>query len=199
MFGMDHPTLYKHAPFTSPNTIRILKLSPASTTSDPLHCALVQISLDTSPVHPFTALSYAWDAQIVSQPIQCDGGVLLITANCVAAMRALRKTDETVTLWIDSICIDQSNLAEKSMQVALMGQIYSLASSVMVWLGEWDHAMVEAVRSLKNLLPPQMHASYAGKSSPPPAGLSREEHAANLQREMHENVRNLVKGARCST
>lgn len=54
--------------------------------------------------------------------------------NCVAAMRALGKTDETVTLWIDSICIDQSNLAEKSMQVALMGQIYSLASSVMVGL-----------------------------------------------------------------
>lgn len=83
-------------------------------------------------------------------------------------MRALRKTDETVTLWIDSICIDQSNLAEKSMQVALMGQIYSLASSVMVWLGEWDHAMVEAVGSLKSLLPMEMHASYAGKSSPPP-------------------------------
>ncbi len=196
---MDHPTLYDHAPLTRPNTIRVLKLSPASTPSDPLHCTLVQICIETSPIHPYTALSYSWDAQIASQPIQCDGGALLITANCVAAMRALRKTDETVTLWIDSICIDQSNLAEKSMQVALMGQIYSLASSVIVWLGEWDTAMVEAVRCLKSLLPMDMHASYAGRPNPPPAGLSVEEHAANLKREMHENVRNLVKGKECST
>ncbi|KAF7502643.1 hypothetical protein GJ744_005397 [Endocarpon pusillum] len=49
-------------------------------------------------------------------------------------MRALRKTDEIVTLWIDSICIDQSNLAEKSMQVALMRQILRILSrDSMAW------------------------------------------------------------------
>ncbi|KAL6709814.1 hypothetical protein ACN47E_000599 [Coniothyrium glycines] len=38
-------------------------------------------------------------------------------------------------LWIDQLCIDQSNMTEKSWQVALMAAIFSSASSVDVWIG----------------------------------------------------------------
>lgn len=38
-------------------------------------------------------------------------------------------------LWIDAACIDQRNVVEKGMQVAMMGEIYSNASQVIVWLG----------------------------------------------------------------
>jgi hypothetical protein len=38
-------------------------------------------------------------------------------------------------LWIDAICINQSDLDERSKQVAIMGQIYSKASEVRAWLG----------------------------------------------------------------
>jgi hypothetical protein len=38
-------------------------------------------------------------------------------------------------LWIDAICIDQENNDEKAIQVALMGDIYSTASKVIIWLG----------------------------------------------------------------
>ncbi|KAI8937880.1 hypothetical protein NX059_005567 [Plenodomus lindquistii] len=41
-------------------------------------------------------------------------------------------------LWIDNIAIDQSNSEEKNHQVALMAQIYSQASQVLVYLGEDD-------------------------------------------------------------
>lgn len=37
-------------------------------------------------------------------------------------------------IWIDSICIDQSNIQEKTHQVGLMGEIYTRASLVTVWL-----------------------------------------------------------------
>lgn len=39
-------------------------------------------------------------------------------------------------LWIDAVCIDQSNRIEKALQIPLMGQIYSNAELVIVWLGE---------------------------------------------------------------
>ncbi len=38
--------------------------------------------------------------------------------------------------WIDAICIDQSSIAEKSMQVPLMSDIYTRAHTVFVWLGD---------------------------------------------------------------
>jgi hypothetical protein len=38
-------------------------------------------------------------------------------------------------LWIDAICIDQSNLKERNRQVAQMRDVYTNAESVIVWLG----------------------------------------------------------------
>lgn len=41
----------------------------------------------------------------------------------------------TQTFWIDAICINQSNPAERADQVRIMKQIYNEASCVMAWLG----------------------------------------------------------------
>ena len=45
-------------------------------------------------------------------------------------------TEWLCPIWIDAICINQSNNEEKSQQVAMMGEIYSGAAEVLVWLGE---------------------------------------------------------------
>lgn len=39
------------------------------------------------------------------------------------------------TLWIDSVCINQSCVEDRNRQVKLMGRIYSDASLVRIWLG----------------------------------------------------------------
>lgn len=39
-------------------------------------------------------------------------------------------------LWVDAICIDQSNVSERNHQVQLMKQIYSSAERVLVYIGE---------------------------------------------------------------
>lgn len=41
-------------------------------------------------------------------------------------------------LWIDSLCINQNDIAERNAQVALMATIYSTATSVVAWLGPDD-------------------------------------------------------------
>jgi hypothetical protein len=49
-----------------------------------------------------------------------------------------------VNLWIDSICINQSDLGEKSRQIPLMPRIYGAAMLVLVWLGEYSPRFNEA-------------------------------------------------------
>ena len=67
--------------------------------------------------------------------IECDGRELSITPNCEAALRRLRRGKQSRILWIDQICIDQETVDEKNYQVALMGDLYSIAEKVIVRLG----------------------------------------------------------------
>lgn len=46
-------------------------------------------------------------------------------------------------IWIDAICINQSDDAEKSVQVAMMADIYAGAKNVIVWLGEGTDSLEE--------------------------------------------------------
>jgi len=72
------------------------------------------------------------DRDVGSDP---DMVALGITASLDEALRHLRRPTESVILWIDQICIQQSSSAEKNAQVARMDRIYSLATGVLVWLG----------------------------------------------------------------
>lgn len=52
-------------------------------------------------------------------------------------MKELRlKPGKSRYLWIDAICINQDDIAEKNSQVAMMAEIYKKATRVNIWLGE---------------------------------------------------------------
>jgi hypothetical protein len=51
-------------------------------------------------------------------------------------------------LWTDALCINQADLAEKSQQVKLMGEIYKVAVEVVVWLGKEEVTDESAVALL---------------------------------------------------
>jgi len=55
-----------------------------------------------------------------------------------ALMKRIRHPSQAILLWIDAICINQSNVLERNAQVGLMGQIYRGAASVIIWVGEED-------------------------------------------------------------
>ncbi|KAF2832806.1 HET-domain-containing protein [Ophiobolus disseminans] len=136
--------------------IRVLDLEPKPwntfTNEAPLTGTLRVISLCSHESEPFTALSYVWgktsgdetdeiqlrsDAEVVRVPI---------TWNCRDALRALRKRWSILTIWVDAICVDQSNIAEKESQIPLMGDIYSQAAPVYIWLGPSDKYLSKAMR-----------------------------------------------------
>ena len=50
-----------------------------------------------------------------------------------------------IAIWIDAVCINQSDLEERSQQVTMMRQIYSKATTVLIWLGEDDHTTASAL------------------------------------------------------
>ena len=52
------------------------------------------------------------------------------------------------TLWIDAICINQSDDVEKSQQVQLMRGIYATADHVLIWTGEEDEHSPPAFAAL---------------------------------------------------
>lgn len=54
------------------------------------------------------------------------GERIQVTANLENALLRLRRnTKRQRHLWADAICIDQTNDAEKKMQLSLMGKIYA--------------------------------------------------------------------------
>jgi hypothetical protein len=86
------------------------------------------------------ALSYTWGSPDNPVDIFVKVGessfcTLSVTQNLAEALRYLRLEDKPRLLWIDAICVNQQDMDERSSQVELMADIYSLAKKVVVWLG----------------------------------------------------------------
>ncbi|KAG6354818.1 hypothetical protein INS49_003899 [Diaporthe citri] len=143
-------------PLTGVDEVRLLRLSAQRATDDQvLHGFLESTSLSIRP--EYTAVSYTWadaDGNRDLNEVMFLGSLWLplpITSNCAAALRRLRSGHHVQTLWVDSICINQSNQDEKSHQVGLMRDIFSRANSVTIFLGQVIWAAVDdhlAVRAL---------------------------------------------------
>ncbi|KAH8760644.1 heterokaryon incompatibility protein-domain-containing protein [Hyaloscypha finlandica] len=119
--------------------IRLLTILPGHH-DDEIMVSLHQTSLDARPTPSYEALSYVWGSPKDPETIFITGSNELwdiqVTRNLAVALRHLCYTDKPRVTWIDAVCIDQSNLDERSSQVQLMGDIYGLApSGVIVWLG----------------------------------------------------------------
>jgi hypothetical protein len=63
-----------------------------------------------------------------------------VTDSLFAALRQIRWRQKNRIVWIDQLCINQTDDDEKAHQIALMGTIYSQTIKDLLWLGEIDHA-----------------------------------------------------------
>jgi hypothetical protein len=125
-------------------------LQPHTDREAPIQVDLREIRLSKSqdPQQSYEALSYVWGAQFGDQEISCHGQTLLVTQNCLLALRYLRRKSEIRSLWIDAICIDQESDAEKIHQIPLMGDVYRRASRVIVWLGCGEGSASQFIKRL---------------------------------------------------
>jgi hypothetical protein len=178
MSDSSQPSTHDAQPFTyglvplhsASDEIRLIKLLPPEPTNppnvsreEPLKCRIYSASLQSPP--SFKALSYAWGTSNKPRQLNIQAysvGVhdsppftqLEITSSLDEALRYIRQPSETVTLWIDQICINQSNTSEKGDQVTVMDKIYGCASQTLIWLGmgtDDSHIFTKKMEEVGNL------------------------------------------------
>lgn len=129
--------------------IRVLDLDPVHSESPPISRALhgrLRVISELAG-HEYTALSYFWRQENPGTQerenrliIHCNDHLheARLGRNCWSALWHLCKIKRppTLTIWVDSICIDQKNLEEKNQQIPLMRGIYRSAQTTYFWLGE---------------------------------------------------------------
>ncbi|KAK0738107.1 heterokaryon incompatibility protein-domain-containing protein [Schizothecium vesticola] len=144
---------YRYAPLLPGRQIRVLLLYPDYNFTAPLRCSLLQLSLDqvSNGESSYEALSYVWGSENRSHKVLCDGHTLTVTRNCFLALKHLRLVSQARALWVDAICIDQSSISERNQQVRLMGDIYKLSLTVLIWLGEGDTKTDAILRRARKL------------------------------------------------
>jgi Heterokaryon incompatibility protein (HET) len=103
----------------------------------------------------YEALSYTWgDPGWDIETILLNDVRLPLAPNLFAALLHLRSEAVERFLWIDAICINQLDIAEKSTQIPRMKDIYQVALRAVMWLGpagqNSDMAM-ELVEDMANI------------------------------------------------
>lgn len=121
-------SVYRHQPLDVENhQIRLLKLRDLSEhTKD--YCL---DAFDFKKAPHYIALSYTWGDKRPTGFISINGKKFEIRINLLNFLSTYKTAKY---LWIDQICIDQSNDEERSHQVKFMGNIYSQCDFVLVWL-----------------------------------------------------------------
>ena len=126
---------YQYSPLTR-EEIRLLRLLPGRG-SDPIRCKIHVVPLESAPA--YEAMSYRWMSnELTHSVLVCGNGQgkhLVVTASAHAALTKLRSRWCQRELWIDGLCIDQTNKDEKESQVRLMGKVFARAWRVEAYLG----------------------------------------------------------------
>jgi hypothetical protein len=129
----DHSTWQ---PLGGAGRFRLVKLSPGSG-EEPLECSLLTCDIQGHEVS-YQALSYTWGDKALTETILCAGGPIKITRNLRSALCRIRSKSESLLIWNDALCIDQTSPDERAEQIPLMSRIYSEAGTVILDLGKGE-------------------------------------------------------------
>jgi hypothetical protein len=115
--------------------IRLLSLEE-SRNEDVLECTLTTVERSAAP--PYGAISYLWGEPEPTRRLTVNGLEVDVRYNCSYALRQISTHRLVDYYWIDALCINQSNIPEKSSQVQMMGSIFAGAQKVLASLGQYE-------------------------------------------------------------
>jgi hypothetical protein len=142
---------YHHSPLSQPDNIRLLRLLSREQNSQHLRGDVFEYNprKNARGTCLYEALSYVWGDEDRAQSIIIDNRCLKITPNLHLALLHLRDDGIPRIIWVDAVCVNQTDRKEKESQIPLMPEIFARASCVLVWLGpangESDQAL-DAIR-----------------------------------------------------
>jgi hypothetical protein len=155
-----------------PGQIRLVTIHPRQ---DDLMCSLTVVDMpkagQPSMIPPYVGVSYVWGDNARPHGIKCNYSdtaivqgkrhdfftldsieYVKVASNLKRLLLRLRDYEEWGTFWVDSICINQEDVGERSEQVQLMSGIYSMAQNVLIWLGEEDDQTAKAFKCVQSLI-----------------------------------------------
>ncbi|KAI7086059.1 hypothetical protein KC356_g5353 [Hortaea werneckii] len=117
-------------------------------------CRLQTVSLLDEPMPRYEAISYAWGEHTGVAPIIINDQYRQQPASAVRVLQRLAPLEDPGPrrLWIDAICINQRDVAERNQQVAMMGDVYRSSSQTLVWLGDEDANTAAAFEQIDVIL-----------------------------------------------
>ncbi|GKT45351.1 heterokaryon incompatibility protein 6, OR allele [Colletotrichum spaethianum] len=152
---------YKYAAIGE-RDFRILSLSPGKF-DEPLYGELLVRPIDTyideaskhegelpESADSYEAISYVWGSEDKPKRITSPAGAdIAITENLCHCLRRIRLADRPRLVWVDALCINQSDNKEKESQIMLMHDIYVSARRVLAYLGEEADGSKEAIELIE--------------------------------------------------
>ncbi|GAW18585.1 hypothetical protein ANO14919_080630 [Xylariales sp. No.14919] len=144
--------------------IRLLDLLPA-TASGALAARIRRFSLDDTP--PYISVSHVWGDEKATNLMHIESGCgnkdiqisrhlesLLIGLLChtVDTLPEIWNDHSRLPMWIDMVCINQTDVGEKASQIPLMRRIYSQAAAVVIWINEYDSHLRYAFYYLRRVV-----------------------------------------------
>ncbi|KAI0198823.1 hypothetical protein F4808DRAFT_434578 [Astrocystis sublimbata] len=123
-----------------PRQLRLLRPVTIHNTADSSVISFEILTVDRSRAPQYCAISYTWGDEDETETIQLDKQDFRVRGNlwsCLyhLGLSALTSRTSSRYLWVDAVCIDQTNTSEKNAQVRVMDEIYRNASYVSIWLG----------------------------------------------------------------
>jgi hypothetical protein len=174
------PPPFVHSSALDRRTIRLVKILPPSGFNLPVFnyspIRLIIETFDLDQVPEYRTLSYTWGPPAEQDPgglapiyseadkklITVNGCHFAIFPNLLHFLMRLRFYLPNEWIWIDAICIDQLNLAERTRQVEIMDKIYKKAICTHAWLGEASFMQSSQILSIVKAIGKAVEESIGG-------------------------------------
>jgi hypothetical protein len=116
--------------------VEIQQAQPGTVRPESVSCSFEP--LDGVTIPGYRCLSYTWGQPCDGREILLNGCTFRVRDNLFEFLDTARRLFPTTPLWIDAICIDQNNSAERGHEVERMGRVYECAMEVLIWLGIFE-------------------------------------------------------------
>jgi hypothetical protein len=127
--------------------IRLLRIGKAPDPGQTFKCTMYHAILNQQL--DYLALSYTWGDLENLKTITVNDCQFVVSNNLFNALVALSSQPaQQKWLWIDAICINQSDISEKSLQIPRMTEIYSFAHTVLFYLALNDSDIEKLTNSM---------------------------------------------------
>jgi Heterokaryon incompatibility protein (HET) len=133
--------------------IRLLRLEKGAD-ANRLRYVTCHADLGRSP--EYSALSYSWGSPVPGNALKeifIHGESVAVRPILSSFLEIMASQNPGMDLWIDALCINQSDVKERNRQISIMGEIYKTAQLVYVWLGPGDDDTNYAMEHIKDSQP----------------------------------------------